>query len=333
MQSTTSELLADRRGDTESFYQEFLTRAGCSGQSLACLRSASFNTLQAANLGLISNTTPSTFKPGPAADGSWVRQMPALELASGNYFKNLSGLILSHTAHEPEMFGTGTITSDAAFVKLTNFNIPAYAPSVRQAVAKYYPSPNSPGSPYATQDARTMQYLDDTFLLCNYRYLNTAFPNKTYSMQYSFGTALHSSDLIPTFMVANGPNPNLTFQQSVLYGYYQQYLTYFSASGDPNDNVTISGPPAKLWWSKTTGQQDEKLGNVLNATDWGFPTISDEQALKSRCDFFLNVQAAVTLAGGYVPPGGDVPNNLGVMNSNPSGNYTTPPLSCGNKSC
>lgn len=333
LQSTTSELLADRRGDVESIYREFLAKAKCSGQSLACLRSASFETLNAANFALILDTPPSAFKPGPAADGNWVRQMPALELASGNFFQNLSGLILSHVAHEPEIFAIGSVTSDAAFAKLTNFNIPAYAPSVRQAVANYYPSPNSIGSPYATQDARTMQYLDDTLLLCNYRYLNTAFQNRTWSMQYSVASALHATDLTPTFFNANETGANINPEQATLFSNYQDYLTFFSITGVPNTERIEGGPLSKIYWPKTTDQQIEKLSNVLNVTDTGFEIITDQESLKSRCDFFLNVQAAVTLAGGYVPPGGGVPNNLGVTNPNPSGNYTISTLSCGNKSC
>jgi carboxylesterase type B len=324
MQSITSELLADRRGDTESFYQEFLAKAKCGGQSLACLRSASFETLNAANLALISDTPPSAFKPGPAADGNWVRQMPALELASGNFFQNLSGLILSHVAHEADIFAIGSVTSDAAFVRLTNFNIPVYAPSVRQAVANHYPSPNSIGSPYATQDARTMQYLDDTLLLCNYRYLNSAFQNITWSMQYSVSSALHATDLTPTFFNANETGANIKPEQGTLFSNYQNYLTFFSVTGVPNAERIEGGPLAKIYWPKTIGQQDEKLSNVLNVTDTGFEIITDQESLKSHCDFFLNVQAAVTLAGGYVPPAGAVPNSLGVTNSNPSGNYTTP---------
>jgi hypothetical protein len=70
--------------------------------------------------------------------------------------------------------------------------------------------------------------------------------------------------------------------------------------------------------------REENVSNVLNVTDTSFELTADQESLKSRCDFFLNVQAAVTLAGGYVPPRGDVPNTLNVTNPNPSGNYSTP---------
>lgn len=323
MQSIASEFFADRRGEVEGFYQEFASSANCSGQSsLHCLRSASFDILQAANNALIADTPPPAFKPDPSSDGSWIRQMPALELASGNFYKNLSGLILSHTAHEAEVFAIGAITSDAGFVNLTDFFIPAYAPTVRPAVANYYPSPNATGSPFTTQDARTIQFLDDTIFLCNYRYLNAAFKGKTWSMQCSAGQAFHSQDLTPTFF--NGAGVNITVEQATLFRDYQSYLDSFSITGNPNIHRSNATDPPTINWPQTAGALDEHVSNVLNVTDTGFAIITDEESLKSRCDFFLNVQAAVTLAGGYVPPGGEVPNTLSVTNPDPSGNYTTP---------
>jgi hypothetical protein len=85
MQSLASEFLADRRGEVEGFYQEYLVLTNCTGQSLKCLQSASFDILQAANNALIAKAPTPVYQPNPASDGSWVRQMPALELASGNF--------------------------------------------------------------------------------------------------------------------------------------------------------------------------------------------------------------------------------------------------------
>lgn len=323
MQSVASEFLADRRGDTEGFYQEFLAASNCTGQTIACLRAASLDTLRAANKVLIEDTPPSAFKPGPSSDGSWIRQMPALELASENFFP-IDSLILSHVAHEGDLFVTGEIQSEAAFANLTNFIIPAFAPTVRQALLNYYPDPSVVGSPYATENARTTQYLDDTNFLCNYRYLNSAFKGKTYSMQYSILPALHGSDLTATFYLGDATAANISTFTGNLFRDYQSYLTSFSIKGNPNARRSSSGTPSTINWPLTTGAENEMLSNVLNVTDSGFVIINDTESLKSRCDFFLSVQAAVTLAGGYVPPGGAVPNSLGVTNPHPSANYTTP---------
>jgi hypothetical protein len=165
-------------------------------------------------------------------------------------------LILSHTSHEAETFAIGAITSDAGFVNLTNFNVPAYAPSVRQADADYYPSPNLAGSRFATQDARTIQFLDDTIFLCNYRYLNAAFKGKTWSMQYNVRNAFHSDDITPTFF--NGIGVNVTAKQATLFCDIQSYLNSFSLTGDPNTQRDRSGSPPTINWPRTAGAQGGK---------------------------------------------------------------------------
>jgi carboxylesterase type B len=243
MQSIASEILVDRRGEVESFYQAFLNASGCAGQSLACLRSAPFATLVTANQAIITNTGPSAFKPGPAADGAWVRQMPALELASGNYYPGLTSLILSHVANEGFVFVDGEIQTDAEFANLVDLIIPAYAPTVRTDVVNFYPSPGTPGSPYTSQNDRTIHYLDDTNFLCNLRYLNNVFKGKTWTMQYSVGTAFHSDDLTPTFYNGSGA-PTTTLDN--LYKDYQSYLVSLSTTGNPNTNRKTTGSPATI---------------------------------------------------------------------------------------
>jgi hypothetical protein len=320
MQSIASEILVDRRGEVESFYQGFLNASGCAGQTIACLRATPFATLDAVNQEVVSNTGPSAFKPGPAADGAWVRQMPALELASGNYFAGITSLILSHVSNEGFVFVDGEIQKDAEFANLVDFIIPAYAPTIRTDVVNFYPSSNAPGSPYATQNGRTIQYLDDTNFLCNLRYLNNVFNGKTWTMQYSIPPGFHSTDLTPTFYNGSGA-PELL---NTIYKDYQSYLVSLSTAGNPNTNRNTTTSPPTINRPHTTGVSSEELTNALNVGATGFTLIMDPEPLKSHCDFFLNVQAAVTLAGGYVPPGGAVANNLGVTNPNPSGNYTTP---------
>jgi hypothetical protein len=259
------------------------------------------------------------FKPGPSADGAWIRQMPALELASGNYWKGISAVLSSHTANEGFVFVDGEIQSDPQFANLTYFIIPAYAPTVRAAVLNYYPTP--PTAQYADQNGRTIQYLDDTNFLCNNRYLNKAYAGKVYSMQYSVGNAFHSDDLAALFYSGTGA-PSATLD--AIYKDYQSYYASLTTAGNPNTNRKTTLTPPTINWPLTTGATSQNLGNVLNVGDTAFSLITDQESLLDRCTFFLNVQAAITLAGGYVPPGGAVPNNLGVTNSNPSGNYTTP---------
>lgn len=139
-------------------------------------------------------------------------------------------------------------------------------------------------------------------------------------MQYSIGSGFHGDDLQAAFYNGSGA---ATSQLDNIFEGYQSYLSSLAQSGSPNIFRKFTGSPATINWPLTTGWNNEQLSNVLNVGDTGFSIIQDSESLKSRCDFFLNVQAAITLKGGYVPPGGTVPNNLGVTNAKPSANYTT----------
>ena len=75
----------DRKGSIEDTFQNFTELAGCSGQGVACLRAASAETLQSANIALIQQAPPGTAALSPAADGTLIRQLPMLEFASGMF--------------------------------------------------------------------------------------------------------------------------------------------------------------------------------------------------------------------------------------------------------
>jgi len=52
------------------------------------------------------------------------------------------------------------------------------------------------------------------------------------------------------------------------------------------------------------------MSNVLQAREAGFSLISDDQNPASNCEFWVNFAAAVTIGGGYAPPGSVVPTDL-----------------------
>ena len=81
--------MIDRKGKLEEVFQNFTRLAGCKGQGLECLRDASAESLKDAN-SILAKTEPNgVFVVGPSADGEFIRQAPALELASGK--SNLPG--------------------------------------------------------------------------------------------------------------------------------------------------------------------------------------------------------------------------------------------------
>jgi carboxylesterase type B len=128
MQSTAFQPMWDRTGGLEDVYKQFESFAGCSGQGIACLRSASSSTLLSANTALNDATVVGSFNVGPAADGHFVRQLPALELASGNYWKDVDALMLSHTSDEATLFVDGHVSTDAEFTTFLSQLFPAVRP-------------------------------------------------------------------------------------------------------------------------------------------------------------------------------------------------------------
>lgn len=83
LQSAAFQPLFDRKGTLEQTFQNFTALAGCAGQGVACLRAASADTLNKANTALNTHVTPGTYAVGPSADGNFIRQLAALEFASG----------------------------------------------------------------------------------------------------------------------------------------------------------------------------------------------------------------------------------------------------------
>jgi carboxylesterase type B len=74
----------ERKGVIETVYKQFEAAAGCSGQGLQCLRLAPADVLRKANVATNLNVVAGSFPYGPTPDGTLIRQLPALELASGS---------------------------------------------------------------------------------------------------------------------------------------------------------------------------------------------------------------------------------------------------------
>ena len=308
MQSPAFAFKFDRKGALEQVFQNFTQLAGCSGQGVGCLRAASAQTLQTANTALNEQIPAGTFAVGPSTDGNLIRQLASLELASGNFYKNLDSLILSHVSDEAFIFVPTNVQTDNDFNTFIQEEFPAYSQSsgVNAAIEARYP-PVMSGSThnYTTEFDRVKAFLAESSFVCNVRYLTDAYNGKNYNLQYSVTPGFHATDLLPTFynlnldLVALAANLSIplvpgfgAFAQA-----YQSYLVSHARSGDPNTyKKTVNAPPA-ITWPKPVSSGDEITG-VLNAGDLGFSVISDAETKESACTFWREVAAAVTNLGG-----------------------------------
>ncbi|KAH8816214.1 Alpha/Beta hydrolase protein [Xylogone sp. PMI_703] len=329
LQSPAYEFLWDRSGVLEETFQEFTAFAGCAGKGLSCLRTIDSTSVQAASTKLNAATTVGAFSLGASVDGSFIRQLPPLELASGNFWK-LDSLIISHTADESGVFVDGHISTDAEFSTFVNAIFPNYtiAAGVSTLVEEFYP-PISTNHTYSSESARVEAFVRDSSFTCNTRYLTEAYgDSKCWNMQYSVTPGWHATDLIPTFysfaLSADTFLEGLAFTLVPLFlgitKAYQSYLTSFITTGNPNTKRAILNIPSAISWPHPNSSGNQ-ISGVLNVGDWGFSTISDSQNEKASCEFWRELAAAVANLGGYAPPGSVVSQSLIHVPNNASANY------------
>lgn len=169
VQSPAFQTMWDRDGYLEEVFQNFSTAAGCAGQGLSCLRNASSATLEAANYQLnYVETVDGVFLTGPAADGTLIRQLAALEFASGNYWKDLDSLIISHTSSEAVLFVDGSVATDAEFNEFLIETAPEYVQTsgINADIEAFYPGVDV-SSTYATETDRMEAFVGESRITCN----------------------------------------------------------------------------------------------------------------------------------------------------------------------
>lgn len=206
LQSPAFAFMFDRKGSLEDVFNNFTELAGCAGQGVTCLRAASAEVLQTANTALNEQGPEGAFAVGPSADGNLIRQLAVLDYASGNYYKDVSSLILSHVSEEAAIFVPLDVETDADFSTFVDESFPAYAKTagVNAAIeARYPPVMSDTTHTYTTELDRTQALLGDNSFQCNVRYLTDAYAGKTYNLQYSVTPGLHGTDLLPTFYDLN----------------------------------------------------------------------------------------------------------------------------------
>ncbi|KAF1985371.1 glycoside hydrolase family 31 protein [Aulographum hederae CBS 113979] len=288
----------DRRGQIENAYKRFEDLSGCAGRGIACLRSVSADKLNQAGNTVNGEAVRGTFGFGPQPDGKLILQAPALEYAQGNYWKNLTSVISSHTANEAEVFYDRSVTSDETWEAYLRKLFPAAVVNAGwdKKITEIYKSPSTPGSSSRTQGDRVRDSLRDLVFSCNARTFATAYKDRSYNIQYSVGTGLHGSDVAPTYSNVDGSSPAASSADKNTAG-YQSYLVSHALTGDPN-NLRLKSTTIQ-WETIGDGVGLEKAYPVLNAADSGFALIQDEQNLKSHCDLWLDFLEDAQKIQGY----------------------------------
>ncbi|EEU44553.1 uncharacterized protein NECHADRAFT_85213 [Fusarium vanettenii 77-13-4] len=305
-------------GQLDKIYKNFSELAGCGRNfDIDCLRSS--KNLSDANQALFSTVKQTGLFPiGPAVDDVWVKTLPTISFANGDFWKEIRSTIISHTMNEAASFALSRINSKEAFDHfLASFLPGAKLESQRQQIAEQYNCTKLFDGNYTLCITTTIR---DAAFTCNTRDLYSAYPSKSHMIQYGFPSpelANHASDLLPLFAnsydeVVQMLAPSLGELKAIAYAWllvdtnlstaYQTYFASFAASGDPNGLslplVAGQQPPE---WPIADGS-DDKLAKVLTVqapiNQEALVLASDEQNGRERCDFWTTLAKEIVEAQG-----------------------------------
>jgi carboxylesterase type B len=276
----------DRRGANEAVFQLALKHTGCTAKGIECLRDADSKTLKTVMDKMVDEAFSGTFGFGLSVDGGFVRQLPQLELVSGNFARNVESLIVSHTSDEADMFTSKGPHNDTSFRTYIDWSF-ANSSIISDASLKYFPLDK-----FSNARDRLKEYSRLSTFTCSSRFMAQAYQTDAYAAQYA---GLHGLDINADFYDASTLAGMLTAtsKSSIMKKTYQKYLISYIRTGNPN---TFKEPSAPEWPRVKIGPE---VGNTLevDATK-PFQLINDVQHKKAGCDFVIDVFAEATNSHG-----------------------------------
>lgn len=314
----------DRRGANEDVFQLALKHTGCTEKGIQCLRAADSKTLKTVMDKMVEEAFSGTFGFGLSVDGGFVRQLPQLELVSGNFAKNVESVIISHTSDEADMFTSKRTHNDTTFRTYIDWSF-ANSSIISDASLKYFPLEK-----YSNARDRLMEYSRLSTFTCSSRFIAQAYQKDAWAAQYA---GPHGSDITADFYDGSTLTGKLTAtsKASKMKKTYQQYLLSYARTGNPN---TFKEPTSPDWPRVKIGSE---VGNTLEVdAKKPFQVINDVQNMKPGCDFVIDIFAEATNNGGqcvvqeldesnrragYAPPGGVVQSRLRPAGPNSSSKF------------
>ncbi|MCJ1466308.1 hypothetical protein MMC07_004927 [Pseudocyphellaria aurata] len=319
LQSPAFQLQWDRAGSMDATYKSFAELAHCPDHSIKCLQQANTSTLIKANQRLFERTLPCTglFPVGPALDGNLIKQLPAVAFDSGNYWKHLDSIIVSHVHDEAGPFVPEFIQTQTDVEKyVTAFFPQSRLSELKTAVLKQYPAREICLIPKNCAKKRTSNIIRDMSFTCNTRLLYDAYHKgaKTYMMQYDVlhnsGLAVHGSDLLALFRSTEFDIiAYLTDKFGKVVGHtlggalnklaplYQSYFASHAIHGDPNTGRRSE----TSYWNQASNDSNfiEKVMQVHVGTPNIFnpifnPDFQDVINTNQACDFWKEAAWNIT---------------------------------------
>ncbi|EPQ58489.1 alpha/beta-hydrolase, partial [Gloeophyllum trabeum ATCC 11539] len=300
----------------EVLFQNVTRVAGCpsSGpEAMTCLRSASIGAIVAA----VNHVQ--TGRVAPVVDGSFIPELPSRLVASGNFTP--VEFIGGHCSNDGRTFVGGTpsqFVTDADLARLVFARWPGVVSldlylnneTIQQAL-QLYPSPDVPGSPFATQYDRAWTMAQEIIFGCFDWYTETAMISKGVQNVFAFRWntpdavlyaaapyqgVMHTSDIYYLFDgeskgSLNRTNAGASFTpfnstEKLLSAQAIAYWTSFGSSGNPSTSKTSYSPD---WTYFSSGGQNYRMvlteGTSLNGTASAMEVYPSAEI--ERCKFWM----------------------------------------------
>lgn len=321
IQSPSTFSNVDRLGRSQDCFELFARLAGCPDADYQCLRDAKSEDLALANMEWPKKKSNCG---NLASDGTFIRQASTLEFSTGNFWKGLDSLVVTHVADEADLFlpKEPPLSRDSDFEHVVSEYLPTYAKTcgVFEAVLNFFPSPSLENSPYLNQNERLAAWIFNLFTGTRVYSLVQSYPRNIFVAQYSVpsndkGRSLHSADLIPLFWSkywteqnpATVPPFNFSIPDNIvsLHRAFQSLMFSFSKTGDPNKLAIMDEPlyPLVTWPRVGPITEGGLISNVFNFAANGSTVITDPEIVQSAALFVENIVIALTNVGGYAVPG------------------------------
>ncbi|TFK33991.1 Alpha/Beta hydrolase protein [Crucibulum laeve] len=292
----------------EATFKNAVSFVGCPENSMSCLRAASIGAIVSA----INRTPNGQFSPIIDGPSGFLPDLPSRLISAGNF--NTVDFIGGHCTGDGRTFAGGKpsqfITEDDVR-RLVFSRWPGVSNATIDNALRLYPSPDTPGSPFATQYDRAYTMAGEIIFTCMDWFLANKLRSKAIKNVFAYSWdapdtvlyntnpflgAMHTSDLyylfsgmLTTHTFGNAGNTFTAFNTSetVLSKEAIAYWTSFAAKGDPNARKDSNSPG----WPTFEDSTDVRLrlirgNNNNNNTDTRSEDISMQEI--QRCQFWMS---------------------------------------------
>ncbi|KAJ7125564.1 Alpha/Beta hydrolase protein [Mycena crocata] len=259
----------------ELLFSEVVAQTNCTdaADSLACLRTADANTLEAANTRINNGGFFGTFLFVPVVDGSFITQRPSLALQQ----RKVNGVALLSVTNtfEGDIFVNQNTGSTANATQYALDLFPNLGPTEADRAGSLYAGL---GTPLVQEN--TIQA--ESIFVCPTYFLLRAFQHSSFKAEFAIPPGLHANDVAYYYPTLSTPS----FQNTSFINAFAQAFTSFAISLNPN--VKIDPATITPLWRKWEVGHTEMLFNRTDAIPVVHP-VKTSEALIERCQFWESV--------------------------------------------